>query len=187
MESAWRRSSKTCTKGSRAARIGRARLGGCTSREGGRAAATARHCHAGGQDRPAGRRRGAQRRLRGGLSRLLLRIPAGAKSPRCARCADGRDRTEEGELGTRRRCQRFLHQSRSRLAGTVCRAPHSGQEGPAADPQMGQRRGDRGREMVGERGRGAPGGVGFAAARQHLPPLRPRPMGPAVEASARTR
>ena len=38
----------------------------------------ARHRHAGGQDRPAGRRRGAQRRLRGGLSGLLLWVSAGA-------------------------------------------------------------------------------------------------------------
>ena len=48
--------------------------------EGGRAAAAARHRRAGGQDRPAGRRRGAQRHLRGGLPRLLVRVPAG-RSP----------------------------------------------------------------------------------------------------------
>ena len=35
--------------------------------EGGRAATAARHRHAGRQDRPAGRRRGAERRLRDGL------------------------------------------------------------------------------------------------------------------------
>ena len=46
--------------------------------EGGRAATAARHRHAGGQDCPAGRRRGAQRRLRGGLSGLLLWVSAGA-------------------------------------------------------------------------------------------------------------
>ena len=38
-----------------------------------------------------------------------------------------------------------------------------------------------------ERGRGAPRGIGLAVARQHLPPLRLRPVGPAVEASARPR
>src|SRR6266545_951806 len=38
-----------------------------------------RHRHAGGQDRPAGRRRGAGRRLRGGLPGLLLRVPARAQ------------------------------------------------------------------------------------------------------------
>ena len=47
--------------------------------EGGRAAAAARHRRAGGQDRPAGRRRGAQRGLRGGLPGFLLRVPAGAQ------------------------------------------------------------------------------------------------------------
>src|SRR6266540_3718898 len=42
--------------------------------EGGRAAAAARYCRAGRQDRPAGRRGGAQCRLRGGLPGLLLRV-----------------------------------------------------------------------------------------------------------------
>ena len=46
---------------------------------------------AGGQDRPAGCRRGVERHLRGGLSRLLLRVPAGAQPARCAGCAGGRD------------------------------------------------------------------------------------------------
>ena len=46
--------------------------------EGGRAAAAARHRLAGGQDCPAGRRRGAQRRERGGLPGFLLRVPARA-------------------------------------------------------------------------------------------------------------
>src|SRR5207245_706552 len=40
--------------------------------EGGRAAAAARGCRVGGQDRPARRRRGTERRLRGGLPRLLV-------------------------------------------------------------------------------------------------------------------
>ena len=38
------------------------------------------HRRAGGQDRPAGRRRGAERHLRGGLPGLLLRVPAGAQA-----------------------------------------------------------------------------------------------------------
>ena len=41
--------------------------------------------------------------------------------------------------------------------------------------------------VVGERGGAPAGGIGFAVARQHLPPLRPRPVGPAVEAPARPR
>src|SRR5674536_407613 len=44
--------------------------------EGGRAASAARHRQLGGQDPPAGRRRGVERRLRGGLPRLLLWFPA---------------------------------------------------------------------------------------------------------------
>ena len=41
--------------------------------------------------------------------------------------------------------------------------------------------------LVGERGGGAPGGIGLAVARQRVPPLRLRPVGPAVETSARPR
>jgi RNA-directed DNA polymerase len=39
-----------------------------------KAAAAAGHCHGGGQDPPAGRRRGAERRLRDGFPGLLLRV-----------------------------------------------------------------------------------------------------------------
>ena len=74
----WRRTSGTCTSGCSGALPGDAEQAGVHP-EGGRAAAAARHRHAGGQDRPAGRRRGAQRRLRGGLPGLLLRVPAGAR------------------------------------------------------------------------------------------------------------
>ena len=63
--------------------------------EGGRAAAAARHRHAGGQDRSAGRRRGAQRRLRGGLPGLLLRVPAGTQPASGVGCARGRDRRKK--------------------------------------------------------------------------------------------
>ena len=48
--------------------------------EGGWAATAARDRLAGGQDRPAGGGRGAERRLRGGLPGLLLRVPAGAQA-----------------------------------------------------------------------------------------------------------
>ena len=58
--------------------------------EGGRAAATARHRRAGGQDRPASGRRGAERDLRGGLPRLLVRVSARAQPARCAGRARGR-------------------------------------------------------------------------------------------------
>ena len=45
-----------------------------------RAAAAARGRRVGGQDRPAGGGRGAERDLRGGLSRLLVRVSAGEAS-----------------------------------------------------------------------------------------------------------
>ena len=69
--------------------------------EDGRAAAAARRSHAGRQTRPARRRRGAQRHLRTGLSRLLVRVPAEAQPSSGARRAHGRHRDEEGELGAR--------------------------------------------------------------------------------------
>ena len=74
----WRPTSRTCTPGARGALPGEAVAAGVHP-EGGRAAAAARHRRAGGQDRPAGGRRGAERHLRGGLPRLLLRVPAGAR------------------------------------------------------------------------------------------------------------
>src|SRR6266545_2455050 len=75
-------------------------------------------------------------------SRPVLRAAGGvippadstrAQAPRCAGCAGGRYRAEEGELGTRRGYPRLLHQARSGLADEVHRAPDRGQEGPAAD------------------------------------------------------
>src|SRR6266571_165080 len=48
--------------------------------EAGRAAAAARGRLAGGQDPPAGGGRGVERRVRGGLSRVLLRVSARAQT-----------------------------------------------------------------------------------------------------------
>ena len=59
--------------------------------EGRRAAATARRARAGGQDRPARHGRGAERHLRDGLPRLLVRVPAGAQPASRAGCALRRD------------------------------------------------------------------------------------------------
>src|SRR5206468_9375402 len=73
-----------------------------------RPATAARYRIAGRQDRSTGGRRGAQRHLRGGLSRLLLRIPAGARTSRRAGRAGCRDRREEGELDNRRGYPRLL-------------------------------------------------------------------------------
>jgi len=67
-----------------------------------RASPSRRAYHAGGQDRPAGCRRGAQRRLRGGFPRFLLWVSAGAQPASRVGCTRGRDRTEEDELGARR-------------------------------------------------------------------------------------
>jgi hypothetical protein len=141
---------------------------------------------AGGQDPAARRRRGAERHLRGGLHRLLLRIPARARPARCAGRAGGRD-LPEGELGARRGCPRLLHQRRSRLAEGVPRAPHRRQKGAAPDPEMAQRRGHRGGEAVEERERDGAGSIGIAAARQRLPALRLRPLGPPMETPPRAR
>lgn len=71
--------------------------------EGGRSRATSRPCVAGRQDCPAGRRRGAERNLRDGLSRLLLWVSTWAQSTSSIGCADRWDSSEEGELGARRR------------------------------------------------------------------------------------
>ena len=56
-----------------------------------------------------------------------------------------------------------------------------GPAGPAAHPEMAERRRDGGREVDGERGRDAARSDGVAPAGEHLPALRPRPVGPAVE------
>ncbi len=76
--------------------------------EGGRAAAATRYRRAGGQDRPARRRRGAQQRLRGRLPRLLLWIPCRAQPASRVGCARSRDPEEAGELGARRGHPRLL-------------------------------------------------------------------------------
>src|SRR5580700_1360352 len=62
----------------------------------------------GGQDRPAGCRRGAQRHLRGGLPGFLVRVPAAARRASGAGCAGDRDHDQEGELGTGRGHPRLL-------------------------------------------------------------------------------
>ena len=128
-----------------------------------RAATTARRSHLGGQDRPTGGGRGAERHLRRGLPRLLLRVPAGTQAPRRTRCAGGRDRKEEGELDTRRGHPWVLRRHRPRVAPQVRRASDRGQAGPAAYPEMAERGSDRGRVMVGKRG-GSP-----ARGQRHAP------------------
>ena len=108
--------------------------------EGGRAAAAARRSHAGRQDRPACRRRGAERDLRHGLPRVLVWISAEAQSASRAGCADGRHHDEEGELGARCGHSELLRHAGARMAGAVHRAPCGGSARRAAHPEMAERR-----------------------------------------------
>ena len=73
------------------------------------------------------------------------------------------------------------------MAGEVPGAPDRGQEGPAADPEVVGRGGHREGVVDGVRGRRSARSIGFTAARERLPALRLRPVGPPVEASARAR
>ena len=82
----------------------------------GRTAAPARDRGAGGQDRPAGDGRGAERDLRGRLPRVLVRVPARAQPARCAGCARGRDHQHEGELDTGCRHPDVLRHGQPRVA-----------------------------------------------------------------------
>ncbi len=107
--------SKTCSAGCTAERTGRSRPQGV-------------HPEAGRAARPLGiaalEDKIVQRAmvevlnadLRGGLPRLLLRVPAGAQPARRAGRAGGRDREEEGELGARRGHPWFLRCHRPRMA-----------------------------------------------------------------------
>ena len=85
----------------------------------GRPTAPARDCRSGGQDRPTGDSRGAQRDLRGRLPRVLVRVPTRARHARCAGCAQCRDRQHEGELDTGRRHPIVLRRNQSGMAGSL--------------------------------------------------------------------
>ena len=118
--------------------------------EGGRAATAARHRHVGGQDRPTGRRRGAQRHLRGGLPRLLLRVPARAQpaSMRSMRSRSGSERKKVNWV-LDADIRDFFSSLDHDWLEKFLEHRIGGQEGPAAHPQMGERRSHRGRELVG--------------------------------------
>src|SRR5213593_2336505 len=104
------------------------------------AASAARRSRAGGQAGPARGRRGPERDLRGRLSRVLVRVPAGAQSASGVGCADSRDHDEEGELGARCGHPWVLRHPRPRVAGEVCRASRGGPARRAAHPEVAERR-----------------------------------------------
>ena len=144
--------------------------------EGRRPAAAARHRGTRGQDRPAGAGGGAERDLRGGLPRLLLRVPTGALPARCAGCARLRDHPAGGELGPRRRHPGVLRQHQPRLDDAVPGAPDRRPPCAPADSQVAEGRGHGGGGVDGEHGRHAPGRGDLAAPGEHLPELRLRPL-----------
>src|SRR2546421_5454651 len=80
----------------------------CVYRESGRSETTAGSTGAGGQDRPALRRRGIERDLRDGLPGIFLRIPAGAEPTSSAGRCGLRNVEEDGEVGARRRPSELL-------------------------------------------------------------------------------
>ena len=133
----------------------------CTAgvhREGGRAAAAARCPRAGRQDRPARRRRGAQRHLRTGLPRLLVWIPPAAQPASCPECADGGDpdrRRVNWVLDADIRS--FFDTLDHELAGEVRRAPRGRPARRAPHPEVAEGRRAGGRSADTERGRHGPG------------------------------
>ena len=149
--------SATCTAGCSGERTERSRPESLHP-ESRRAAAAARRRGAGRQDRPARRRRGAERDLRRGLPRLLVRVPAGAQPASMRWTRSGRAHAEEGELGARRGHPWVLRYHRPRLAGEVPRAPDRGPADSSAHPEMAERGRLGGRELVGDGG-GTPQGA----------------------------
>ena len=88
-----------------------------------RPAAAARHRGTGGQDRPARGGGGAQRNLRGGLPRLLLRVSTRAWAARRAGRARGWHRDQAVNWILDADIRSFLRQHRPRLDGALRRAP----------------------------------------------------------------
>ena len=108
--------------------------------EAGRAAAPARGRCAGGQDRPAGSGRGAERDLRGRLPRVLVRVPARARRARCTGCAVRRDRQAEGELHPGRRHPVVLRHGEPAMAHPLRRASDRRPAHHPPDPASGSGR-----------------------------------------------
>src|SRR5580658_9563990 len=74
---------------------------------------------AGGQDCSTGRGDHTQPDLRGGLQRLLVRVPAGSQPASSAGRADGGNPEEASELGARRGHSRIFRQFVARMGSKV--------------------------------------------------------------------
>ena len=85
----------------------------------------------------------AQCHLRGGLSRLLVRVPAGTTRPRGARCSCGWDMYQEDQLDFRCGHSRLLRCDQPRLDGKVSGASDRRQAGAPAHPKVAESRGHR--------------------------------------------
>ncbi len=121
------------------------------------------------------------------LPRLLVRVPAWARSARCVGRARGRDRTQEGELRARRGHSRLLHPARSGWLETFLEHRIADKRVLRLIQKWLRVRGHRDRGMFGDDGGYGAGGIGLTAARQGLPALRVRPVGRPVAAAARAR
>ena len=119
-----------------------------------RPATAARHRGAGGQGRPARARGGAERHLRDGLPRLLLRVPSRALPARRAGRARLRDQSATGELDPGRRHPVLLRPHQPRLDDAVPGAPDRRPPCAPAGGQMAEGRGHGGGGVDGRAWRG---------------------------------
>src|SRR5258708_3985345 len=101
-------------------------------------AAPARGRRPGRQDGPTGDGDTAQRDLRGGLPRFLVRVPARTQRASCDGCARGRNREQEGELDTGRRYPIILRFDQPGMAGPLPGTSDRRPAPPSPDPEMAQ-------------------------------------------------
>ncbi len=131
-ESGCSTSAAACTAEEHAGR----RLSGGRDARAGRRDATARDRGAGGQDRPeSGCGRDPDASLRGGVSRIQLRVPAGQRRARRARCPGLRNRAAKGRPDRRRGLEGVFRRDPEGLADRVPRASHRRQAGDPPDPE----------------------------------------------------
>jgi hypothetical protein len=104
--------------------------------EGRRHEAPARgHCP-GRQDCPKSGGGSAERDLRGGFPRVLVRVSTGAQPTRYAGCTLCRDQQQESEFHTGRRYSIVLHGSFPGMSGPLPGTPYRRQAHPPAHPEM---------------------------------------------------